>query len=203
MVQIAYNRLAEALKQLPEEDEPNTHRHLMTCAVHDAWSIIDSADRLRGLVSRSTLLNQIEKAKQKFISNADPIRKLRNTLQHIDTLIPNHAGAEWPVWGFLRWFCWKEFPHTGISCQLLAGGHVTKRPFNIGGPHPECSGENLSDVFLSNKGIEVSLRDIKNCVEALSIEVESLIEKLAAERGLSQTRFADVFISAHVDFRKK
>jgi hypothetical protein len=104
MVHISYDRLCESLEKITYEDDPDIHRHLMTAGIHDAWSIIDATDRLRSLVERSDVLKELKESSPNFFLNADIVRKLRNVIQHIDTLIPNHANADWPVWGGVSWF---------------------------------------------------------------------------------------------------
>jgi hypothetical protein len=80
---------------------------------------------------------------------------------------------------------------------------VSTRPFKVEGPRAECLGDAISDVFLSNKGVEGSLREISKNVEEFSIELEGFISKIAEENMSSRERFADVFISVSVDFRAK
>lgn len=200
MVHISYGRLCTSLEKLPYEDDPDLHRHLMTSGIHDAWSIIDAADRLRSLIERSEVLKELKNASSNFFLNADIVRKLRNVIQHIDTLIPNHASADWPVWGGVRWFQWKHAPRLGISCVMLAGGHATSRPFDLTEPHKNGGDSPVSSIFLFTKGLEVSLTDLHALTVALSASVEELVVSHSAAPEGRQERFADVFIQANIDF---
>lgn len=203
MINLSYDRLCDSLIKLIDEDDPNTHRHLMTASVHDAWSIIDSADRLRALIESSDVLSFLKIPPSDFFKDAEAIRKLRNVIQHIDRLIPNHANADWPVWGGLRWFRWDQFPTLGVSALMLAGGHITTRPLNLAEPQAGEYGRPISNVLLFTKGTEVSLSDLHSHVHSMAIAIESSIDAMNKSAGSVEERFADIFIKANIDFGRE
>lgn len=200
MAELSYSRLCEALIKLPREDDEVQHRLLSTCAVQDAWAMIDSADRLRSLMGRAKSLDMCPELKRGFDKRIEAIRGLRNTVQHLDQQIPSLAAKKWPVWGALRWFAWTEPPHVGVSCQLLAGGHMTKRPFTVEAPRSKEEPVGISEVILVSRSVEVSLRTLREDIVLLA----RALEEVTAKKLVSQSsvgRLADLFMMVGVDFR--
>lgn len=202
MVELSYNRLCDSLLQLPLVDDETKHRFLSVAAIQDAWSMIDSGDRLRSLIKPSKILNACPDLCSTFIDSILPIRDLRNTVQHLDHKIPSLAAKEWPVWGTVRWFEWREPPHTGIACVLQAGGHVTKRPIYVQEPRQGHNAVGISDVVLASKGSEVSLHALRENVSLFSQTLEDVVAN-EFEHATSAERLADVFLQVGVDFRPK
>jgi hypothetical protein len=200
MAELSYSRLCEVLIKLPGEEDEVRHRLLSTCAVQDAWSTIDSADRLRSLMGRAKSVDICTDLKSGFDERIDAIRGLRNTVQHLDQQIPSLAAKKWPVWGALRWFAWTEPPHVGVSCQLLAGGHVTKRPFTVEAPRSKEEPVGISEVILVSRGVEVSLRTLREDIALLARALEEVTAKRLADQS-SDERLADLFMMVGVDFR--
>jgi hypothetical protein len=200
MAELSYVRLCDALIKLPGESDEAQHRLLSTCVVQDAWSMIDSADRLRSLVGRAKSLDEHADLKNGFEGSIAAIRDLRNTVQHLDHKIPSLAAKDWPVWGVLRWFAWTEPPHVGVSCQLLAGGHVTKRPLSMEEPRSKDEPAGISEVILASRGVEVSLRTLRDNIALFARALEEVTAEDFANKS-SNERLADLFMSVGVDFR--
>lgn len=176
------------------------HRWLSVQVLHDAWAVIDSADRLRSLVRASEIFD--EEGRTGFADCMKGVRDLRNIVQHLDGVIGGLARRQWPVWGSLRWFEWIEPPHVGRVCLLMAGSRVTGRPEAVQEPRPGENSPGVSEVFLVSDGIEVSLRAVRENVALFAIALE---QGASDEHASAQSApfAADLFISANVDFRRK
>jgi len=200
MVELSFVRLCDSLLRLPVEDDEVRHRLLSVAAIQDAWAMIDSSDRLRSLIKPSKILNAHPEVCSTFIDSISPIRDLRNTVQHLDHKIPSLAAKEWPVWGTLRWFEWREPPHKGVSCLLQAGGHVTKRPLYVQEPRQGQDAVGVSDVILASRGAEVSLHVLRENVCLFSQALDQIVAD-AFEQVTAEERLADLFVQVGVDFR--
>lgn len=125
MADLSYCRLRETLYKMSINccsSLPNDHINTVS-AVLDAWSIIDSIDRLRGL------LYLAEFVKKDLLPNDDPlkqymddIRLLRNSIQHIAQRIDMMVSKNLTILGSLSWFtCIDSKEMTGVCCTLVAG----------------------------------------------------------------------------------
>jgi hypothetical protein len=102
-----------------------------------AWSLIDSAHRLRGLVENFPNLAKKNQAPEfrNYLEKAAAVETLRNAVQHMHSDIQNSAEPGRVVWGTLTWVSPKP---TGVvyTCLLapgamMPGGHYT--PINPAG----------------------------------------------------------------------
>lgn len=200
MVELSYARLCDELLAIVHEDDEGRHRRLSIEALHDAWAIIDSADRLRSLICTAKFFH--DEDRKAFGDNMRSVRELRNTVQHLSGKIANLASQQWPVWGSLSWFEWTEPPHKGRTCLLAAGSRVTRRAEVAQEPREGDYVPGLSEVTLTSGGIEVSLRTVRENVIQFAAALEQGVKDEHANEPAK--RFvADVFVSVDVDFRRK
>ncbi len=200
MIELSYVRLCDSLLRLPIEDDVTRHRYLSVASIQDAWAMIDSSDRLRSLIRPSKILSSYPDFCAEFVESVAPIRELRNTVQHLDHKIPSLAAKDWPVWGTLRWFEWREPPRKGVSCLLQAGGHVERRPLNIQSPRHRQDVIGVSDVILASRGVEVSLNVLRENVFMFSQTLDDIVSE-AFEQVATEERLADLFLHVGVDFQ--
>jgi hypothetical protein len=200
MVELSYSRLCDGLLAIAREDDEQKHRLLSVQVLHDAWSIIDSADRLRALMWASKIFDAEDMAG--FVDCMKGVRDLRNTFQHIDSKIAKLAARQWPVWGSLRWFEWTEPPHVGRFCVLAAGSRVTRRPEPVQEPKPGDSPPGISEVFLASEGVDVSLRAVRENVVLVARALEQGVRDEYSQVTQQASFAADLFICVGVDFRR-
>lgn len=200
MVELSYIRLCDGLLAIADEDDEQKHRLLSVQVLHDAWSIIDSADRLRALMWASKIFDEEDEAG--FADCMKGIRDLRNTFQHLDGKIPKLAARQWPVWGSLRWFEWTQPPHVGRFCVLAAGSRVTGRAEIAQQSRQGDEALGISEVILMSDGVDVSLRSVRENVVLLA---KALEQGVSAEHQAAQglPLAADLFMCAGVDLRKQ
>jgi hypothetical protein len=199
---LAYRRLCNTLNELTQSIEQGDGQRLMVSAISDAWSIIDTVDRLRGLIMKATFFNEGSRGRQEFLVATGPIRKLRNTVQHLDSLIPRLAGEGWPAWGVLSWVLWRG-PTTPVCCCLLPGGYMKERPFRM---HVPSMGDDLgpiSHVSLGSRGVEVSLTDAHRIVASALHQLESgLKQYLKRDQSNLPRRNNDFLLQIELDLSK-
>ena len=100
-VDIAYERLVDELSNFENECERRDYK--VASLVLDAWSVIDSVHRLRGLVDNMPRYKGRAPSKQIFLRATKDVVDLRNSVQHLGTDIDSLAESELPVLGALTW----------------------------------------------------------------------------------------------------
>jgi hypothetical protein len=154
MAGLAYTTLAQSLLQVSvgtagDASAPTPTAVFPSCFM-DAWSFVDSINRLRVLLSqmpnvkRTPLLRVFER-------HLEPFEELRNSVQHLPGEILAHADAGEPVWGSLSWVYWPNlsseksvFAHVMIagSMNLMKAQPVVNplaRPFRTPIDHVELT----------------------------------------------------------------
>jgi hypothetical protein len=123
MADVAHIRLRETLLRLsadraaaPDED--------VARVLEDAWSVVDSAHRLMGILRQAPGIKNRDRCpsiRQLLIDMAEPINALRNVFQHLDQDLRNRAHQNWPLFGIVHWFLENPDGNSGRICSLMAG----------------------------------------------------------------------------------
>lgn len=121
MADVAHRRLRETLLRLTDVDAPHED---VARAVEDAWSIIDSSHRLKGILQQAPGIAHREKwpgIRQLLVDIAAPIDKVRNVFQHLNQDVERRLYQNWPLFGILHWFRLNSDGNSGRVCSLMAG----------------------------------------------------------------------------------
>lgn len=116
----AHRRLRETLWQISsgKDDDPVDE---YVGAVADAWSIVDSLNRLQTLCkSRSPYLGG--DFCTKYAESVSPVVKLRNAVQHLHARFDKLVADKEPVWGVLSWMICVGNPPSRFSLCAFAPG---------------------------------------------------------------------------------
>jgi hypothetical protein len=102
MTDLAFCRLRHTLDRIME---PGTKSHSQEIleAMADAWLVVDSTHRLRGLVQQLPGLKQNQVPVQIFLRSTEPVERLRNFVQHLREEIKGVVETKLPLWGTLSW----------------------------------------------------------------------------------------------------
>jgi hypothetical protein len=179
MADLAHRRLQQTLLDLANHSDDSGPVHLyFVAAVQDAWSIIDSVHRLRGLLRQAPGIKHKSPGLRLFGQRTAEIEPLRNSVQHLNSQINSIISQNIPVWGVLSWFTMND-PNmrSGLCCSLIAGttfeskGHLVINPL----------GKNLSLpvdlITLSASGHTICLSDVMRDVERITRNIEQQLEK--------------------------
>lgn len=189
----AHARLMNAAAE--KTTSPPVPTHSYAGAFLDAWSMIDSADRLR------RLLPHVPKSKSNpairdFTDTCEPIEQLRHCIQHLDGQLAKLTRTRTSTWGEID-FC--VIPHlestrgwTGILGSMTMSREVIeahRHPFAAikgDGPfeHP------IDLLHLTAHGVRVSLSDLHRRVQRVA---RSLEEALSSQFQLGDPT-PDLFI---------
>ena len=104
MSHLAFTRLLKTLHALPEAEAGTAeYADLVTAAMTDAWTIVDSTHRLRELLAQFPKLKQKLPNLQVFYRATTGVETFRNVIQHLRGEIDKLAENGLPVWGSLTW----------------------------------------------------------------------------------------------------
>jgi hypothetical protein len=104
MALIAYERLRVTItKHTTEKQNQQTESSLTTQMLLDAWSIVDSVNRLRVLIQHTPNLKKNAPGIVSFLKGTETITTLRHFVQHLEKKANEVAKTGKPIWGSLSW----------------------------------------------------------------------------------------------------
>lgn len=124
MIEVAYERLAKALEYAAVSSEISNDElvRLVPNCFLDAWSIVDSTNRLRGLLKSLPNFKQRAPSMQLFYRRTAPVEPLRNSVQHLNTEIDRLVANNYSVLGTLRWLVLIDAKVGSFKASTLASG---------------------------------------------------------------------------------
>ncbi len=181
MADMSHRRLQQTLIELTrkfksEKETPNLGTAVLH-ALSDAWSLIDSVNRLR------TLLNQMPNVKKKsprlisFNKQTDAVERLRNIFQHLNHEIDNLIKNKSTAFGILNWVV--PFDSSAKRCYVcsLQPGTIFKRSTPIINPSGKRISYPIDQITLITGGETVCLSDVMNQVSKLISSLESELQQ--------------------------
>lgn len=180
MVELAYKRLEFcAIESSPFEGYP---REFEAPLFLDAWSFIDSVNRLRLLVTNTPGLKRTP-AVMVFLKVADETGKFRNYVQHLPGEVNELAGTGAPIWGSIGWwFMTPEMKGKGKAmARLIIPGRLAKGN-GIGMLQvPGTIRAVVDHIQLTVAGRHLDLSDVRDSVSRFSQRFQEAVKK--AEEG--------------------
>ena len=203
---LAYLRLRDTLivlgtRETADPDSPST-----ASAMLDAWSIIDSLHRLRGLMRNMPGIEKRDRIPpiRAFFDSTTNVVKLRNTVQHLDNEIPKVLGDnDWAVLGSLSWGVIDPEKSQVTSCILLPGMSVGSRPL-LNPLNRDIWHLPVDSISIERSGVSVALSDAMRRVEGLADTMERMLAETHANQIASLKRHgADVTIRLYIRINPK
>ncbi|MGO9095455.1 MAG: hypothetical protein ACLQGV_09550 [Bryobacteraceae bacterium] len=185
-IDLAYLRLAETLPRLAaniEDGDLQGHPSSVS-AMLDAWAIMDSLHRLRGIIEALPGL-QAKKRNPKvrsFLENTANVPPLRNTIQHLNTEISGVVeDKNWAVFGSLSWVIVEPEVSRLLSCFYLpgtpTGSHSVINPVGR-----RLWRSPVDSITIERSGISVNVSDAVRSVSRLAAFLEKSLGKAFAEQ---------------------
>jgi hypothetical protein len=194
MAHIAYERLDRHLQGLSAMSGKPGFRESAT-AMLDAWSIVDSAHRMRDLVEHLPGLPN-SKWKRLLQDRTGEVAELRNCVQHqlgeIENLISN--GGQ--LWGFLSWAEFRNGRHTGKWRMMAAGSTYVGDQWLFAGPNTLPLNVPPGRVRLNAFGREIYLGRVMDAMIDAGVALEKdIADGTLRPKGLPavERRGADAF----------
>lgn len=122
----AYHSLSRAFRKIEASDDDKGHPNhtLALNAFSNAWSILDTAHRIRGLITQVPALSQRTPDIQVFIRSTLAVEGFRHLYQHLNSEIPKVKGTTNPIMGVLSWVT--KNPSNSITIFLGTGTNETR-----------------------------------------------------------------------------
>ena len=176
MADVAYWRLFKLLQELAVLPPRELTTRQMAVAMLDAWSVVDSTNRLRDLVGGAPGIPH-DTWWQLFMRRTSDIDDLRNEVQHqIDRdRIQKLVATAGQMWGFLSWAKARDGKYTGEWYMMSPGAVYSGDMWVFAGPALPQSPLPFGRVRLNAFGKEVYLGKTIKAVHDL---VAALAENL-------------------------
>ena len=197
MADLAYARLEEVLTRLANHDFPQEEVEMaMTVAFQDAWTIVDSVNRLRVLLKKLPNFKQRAPSLQVLYRHINLVEELRHTVQHLDTQINLLEQRDLSVWGTLRWFVLVDRDQLKYMSGTLASGSQFGAAHEIAQLKPGQSMYGSTDhITLLASELSANLSEIMRALGAFIPKLEGV---LAPQFQGLPTAIGNLLLVAHI-----
>ena len=199
MAEVSYTRLRDTLlslttKTVKGEKIDHVYSYILP-AISDAWSIVDSVYRLRGLLEQTPRMKQNTPNMVAFKKATDDLEELRNCIQHLNHQIRNLVDRKLPVLGILKWVTILDSgSNVCYSCSIIAGTIVNRViPFTNPLGH-EYRPPIDSITLVSTKSI-----DLTSIMERMKIVVSSIAKQINEQTTGMPQAGSDLFILLKIE----
>lgn len=180
MANVAYIRLKDILYNLSinHTNLDGAHYRHFVPAILDAWSIIDSVERLRGLIRQTPGFKQKSPGLVVFDQKTSSVEALRNSVQHLNHEIEELLKEGLPVWGVLSWVLVSDEQAKKAQCfTLVPGTMFDRKPDMIVNPLGRSLEIPIGLITLKASGHTVCISEVIERVEELTRKVEEQLAK--------------------------
>ena len=184
--------LGHLLALLPTDS--NNVRLSATAPFLFAWSIVDSAHRLQGLVENFPNLAGKKQSLEfrRFLEKAEGVETLRNAVQHMDSEIHKSHDAGKAVWGTLSWL--RPAPQGVVyTCLLVSGAMMPGGKHTPINPAGVSIKEPLEQVTLTVGDVAVNLSEVMDALGNLVYAIEGCLAE--AFEASPKRAGSDMFIA--------
>lgn len=179
MFDLAYHGLLEQVRTLTPRQAVHTAERMVFSApafLH-AWSAIDSAHRLRGLIENFPGLEkkrQISEVRT-FLDKADAVEKLRHAVQHMEGQIRQNSEPGRAVWGYLRWMAIRDGGML-LTCLLTVGSMMPHSAFQLQ-PAASVPKDEIDVIELMFDDTRVNLGELHDAITKLVRWLETRVRE--------------------------
>lgn len=202
MIDLSYRNLVAALADLTDRglEGQDSSDDQYTGALMYAWTVVDSANRLRVLLDSMRGVKKNDAQMGRILRRLRDTEDMRNPIQHLNNVIVRHCDDEVDLfaWGTLRWIVTDEADATSATSVLLMPGSIrssTDAPFV--NPLGRDIRRGVDLVTLDAFGKSLELSSVVRAVRDLVVGTEpELAEQFAGEECVA----ADAMIVLRIDF---
>ena len=198
MGDLAHRRLQAVLPLLTKMENVTEEVPSSVSAMLDAWSIVDSLHRLRGLLKHMPGIEKRNRVPpiRHFFDATERVTELRNTVQHLDTTIPGIVDdRNWAVLGSLSWGVVDPEKNQITSSCFMPGMPLGTRPLINPANRPMWHVP-VDAVTIERNGVSVCLSDAMRRVDRLAKALEMMLaDSFAAQLPDQGHHGADIAVS--------
>ncbi len=194
MADLSFARLCRALLAITPDSSHDSSLPGFAGPFGDAWSIIDSVNRLRPL----TLLVPGAKkhpAVRAFLGATEPIRALRDNVQHIQSRVDRLVSQQLPTWGVISWVTLHDRDPVLIRSHVIVAGSVSPGSHRLENPAGQRLRPPMDLVKLTAHGLTVDLGEALRSVAGL---VTILENQLSRQFGNLPHAASDVYVAVDI-----
>jgi hypothetical protein len=202
---VAYYRLEANLINIATEEKQPLRGSAMAVALLDAWSIVDSTNRLRNFMEYLPSITKITKSELPeriiFLKDTKIVVRLRNQIQHLEKDLEILAQTDEPVLGTLGWFAIQATEGDRIKtgrCNLLISGTLPpkQRTDSFVNPAGKTFHRGAGLVTLSSLGLSLCITDIIEQVGQMVVGLErEMVKRFEPSEAVT-----DVYMRLGVEF---
>ena len=171
MLELAFNRLKQSLISISGRSTlAEAPRYVVTAAFSDAWTIIDSANRFRALLRLFPESRDIVEI-QTFLDDTEPIKLLRDRVQHLQARFDKLVSQKQPTWGWITWITFETLESVQ-SHALVAGSLKGLKGLRAENPAGKLITPPIDLITLNAHGLSVALVNVINQVANLVALIE-------------------------------
>lgn len=204
MIDVSYQQLTQSLFQISTQidkplAEPLAESLPMALPFLHAWSIVDSAYRLRSLVSRLPGIKYRDiPEREVYLRSTSAVEDLRHVFQHLDEKVPELIKIPQPTWGSISWVTWLNQKLTKARISIMIPGHLFKMELPLAPPPTAKKHFPVASVVLTSLNTSLSLTDTYVAVVKIACALE---RELGKRRYGLQHGASDVYVK--VDWEAK
>jgi hypothetical protein len=193
IAELARDRLVRTLEHVTTLGPDHLPEDAFATVLCDAWTIVDSLDRLQRLTNAIPGADAATYVK-KFRDAVQPLRTLRNAIQHMFERLDQFVSEEIPTWGIVTWVALEGDPPTGGTIHQLVPGSLYTWKYAIAFPWEERAPRRpIHSVTLEALGCSVELLDAMDAmtgfIQTFQHAVQKQVDALEHKAGSRIGRF--------------
>jgi hypothetical protein len=163
--ELAWTRLERSLDTLSHlADDAKDFTPLIVAATSDAWTMVDSANRLLTLLDQAPKLKKKEPELQLFRRRTEVIEDLRNFFQHLGSEIASFSKRKKPLLGTIKWVTAQGDPNDR-NLHMIVPGTFYDQLQTTGIIFDRREGRFIQRIVLEAGQSEIDLADLNSLVE--------------------------------------
>ncbi len=176
MAEVAYERLRHSLYSFAIEtrgSESSPESKQLAAIFLDAWSIVDSAYRLREILDQMPGLPKGKSPKyQLFRRKTKEVEEFRHTIQHLNHELRTMAENGCPVWGALDWITVTDQKGGVFRSSMIVSGRFLPFKLPICNPLGKDIELPVDHITLHLKKLTLSLSDTIRSIREVIVPIE-------------------------------
>lgn len=224
MADIAYSRLFDTLTYVSKNHNSNEFDfRVFPHSFLDAWSVIDSVNRLRTLLVNLTGYKKILKEESKnrttdgiknevvangndeiitlkiFFEETKKVQLLRNMVQHLEGRLDHVLSLQKTIWGSLDWVYVDERDEELCHVFKLVAGSITKIKEDYINPTGDIFHSRLDRITLCAHDLDICLTSLLKMVEK---SIRNIEEQIQPQFEIHKKGRGDMLSSIDIRFGK-
>lgn len=185
MADLAYSRLTQSLHVFATEyargSETTVNDRLWASSFLDAWSIVDSVHRLRGLLAQLPQLKKSSPPYQVFERKTRDVEEMRNIVQHLNRELRHFAQNNLPVFGTIDWLTVINTDLGIVRSSVIVAGRAMSGTHQLCNPLGKRVAIPVDHITLTCKSRTVDVSGTISSITSIVSMIETSLRALPSE----------------------